>query len=333
VKLRPVFRFHLNKTVLITLAAAGFSAGISAAQAGPQQRIFFLDLSGGRVLSASADGTDVKVLLSGHRTAPDGIAVDAGAGVVYWSNMGVASADDGSVERMDLDGRNLTVVVPAGGTFTAKQLKLDKAHGKLYWSDREGMRVMRSNLDGSRVETLVETGRGDVARRDAKNWCVGIAVDADRGKIYWTQKGGSNANEGSIRRANLDVPEGEDAAHRTDIEVLVDRLPEPIDLDLDVAAGLMYWTDRGDPPRGNSVSRAPTNPPAGADPAHRTDVEILVRDLREAIGIALDVEHRRMFFTDLGGNVYRANLDGSAKTTLLAGQGGLTGIAYAELPK
>jgi hypothetical protein len=42
-----------------------------------------------------------------------------------------------------------------------KQLHLDKRNGKLYWSDREGMRVMRSNLDGSQIETLVQTGEGD----------------------------------------------------------------------------------------------------------------------------------------------------------------------------
>ena len=38
-------------------------------------------------------------------------------------------------------------------TFTPKQLKIDEASGKLYWSDREGMRVMRSNMDGSNIET------------------------------------------------------------------------------------------------------------------------------------------------------------------------------------
>ena len=37
---------------------------------------------------------------------------------------------------------------------------------KLYWSDREGMRVMRCDLDGSNVETLVQTGQGDDDRHD-----------------------------------------------------------------------------------------------------------------------------------------------------------------------
>jgi hypothetical protein len=50
--------------------------------------------------------------------------------------------NDGSIERSDLDGKNRTTIVPAGGTFTPAA-HLQKESGKLYWSDREGMRVMR----------------------------------------------------------------------------------------------------------------------------------------------------------------------------------------------
>jgi hypothetical protein len=53
----------------------------------------------------------------------------------------------------------------------------------------------------------------------------------------------------------------------------------------------------------------------------------------EGIGIALDFKGGRMFFTDLAGSVYSARLDGSEKRTLLAAQGNLTGIAYAEIPQ
>jgi hypothetical protein len=115
--------------------------------------------------------------------------------------------------------------------------------------------------------------------------------------------------------------------------VLFDALPEPIDLDLDLGKRMMYWTDRGDPPRGNTVNRAPMDPPKNADPRNRKDQEILVSDLNEGIGIALDLEGGRMFFTDLGGSVYSANLDGSDKKVLLTGQGALTGITYVELRK
>ncbi|HUB31471.1 MAG TPA: hypothetical protein VMA31_00535 [Bryobacteraceae bacterium] len=293
-----------------------------ACSAGAADRIFYLDLREGRVLSANPDGTDLKVLLEGHRTGMDGIAVDPAAGLLYWTNMGKVSVDDGSVERMELNGHDPVTIVPAGGTFTPKQLKLDKAHGKLYWSDREGMRVMRSNLDGSQVETLVEAGSGDEARKDARNWCVGIAVDPEHGKVYWTQKGGNNANLGVVRRAPIEMRKGEDPAHRTDIETLYTGLPEPIDLDIDIAHGMLYWTDRGDPPRGNTVNRAPAD--------GKGQVQILVSGLKEGIGMALDLKHGRMFYTDLGGNVYSAKLDGTDAKAILTGQGSLTGIAYAE---
>jgi len=287
-------------------------------------RLFVLDLSGGHVLSMNIDGSNRKVLATNCRY-PDGVAVDTEAGHVYWTNMGVPHLNDGSLERADLDGRNRKTIVPEGVTFTPKQLHLDKKNGKLYWSDREGMRVMRSNLDGSLVETLVETGHGDIDRRDQTRWCVGITIDPARGQIYWTQKGPDNAERGRIFRAGIEIPQGEKAAHRSDIDVLFDGLPEPIDLELDLDHRLLYWTDRGDPPRGNTVNRVPIEGPRPGAP------EIVLTHLMEGIGLALDARQDRMFVTDLGGSIYSARLDGSDKRMLLSAQGNLTGIAYVEI--
>ena len=137
-----------------------------------------------------------------------------------------------------------------------------------------------------------------------------------------------NAGQGRIFRANLEIPKGQTPANRKDIEVLFDGLPEPIDLDLDLANRMMYWTDRGDPPRGNTVNRAPMD----AAPGKRKDPEIVFTHLMEGIGLSLDLKGGRMFLTDFGGSVYSANLDGSNKKTLLFAQGNLSGIAYAEIP-
>jgi DNA-binding beta-propeller fold protein YncE len=292
-------------------------------------RIFFLDLGAGRILSANPDGSDLRTLVNEGRKLPDGLAVDVAAGHLYWTNMGNPKANDGSIFRSDLDGRNMTTIVAPGDTFTPKQLQIDKPNGKLYWSDREGMRVMRANLDGSRIETLVDTSQGDARPgADPVKWCVGVAIDPDAGKLYWTQKGGDNAGQGRILRADLDIPRGQTPTNRTDIELLYDKLPEPIDLDLDLESGLLYWTDRGDPPRGNTVNRAPLEAPRG----RRPPPEIVFSNLMEGIGLALDPKHGRMFITDFGGSVYSANLDGSDQKTLLFAEGNLTGIAYAELP-
>ena len=160
---------------------------------------------------------------------------------------------------------------------------------------------MRVNLDGSNVETLVDTSQGDSRPGpDATKWCVGITVDPNRGQIYWTQKGPDDAGQGRIFRANIEIPEGQNAANRTDIELLFDGLPEPIDLELDLNNRLMYWTDRGDPPRGNTVNRAPMD----ADFKQHPDPKILVTHLMEGIGMALDFKGDRMFLTDLAGSTF-----------------------------
>jgi DNA-binding beta-propeller fold protein YncE len=292
-------------------------------------RLFFLDLAGGRALSANPDGTGLRTIVEEGRKLPDGLAIDIAAGHLYWTNMGNPKVNDGSILRSDLDGGNLTTIVPPGGTFTPKQLQIEKSTGKLYWCDREGMRVMRSNLDGSGVETLVDASRGELRPgADPTKWCVGIAVDIDKGKFYWTQKGGDNAGQGSVLCAAITMPQGQTAANRPDIELLYDGLPEPIDLDIDPGARMLYWTDRGDPPRGNTVNRAPLEVPAGK----RGAPEIVFDHLMEGIGLALDPKGRRMFVTDLGGSIYSANLDGTNRQTLQIALGNLSGIAYGELP-
>ena len=298
----------------------------SKASAMTSGRLFILDLSGGRILTVNSDGSGRKVIVNDLTHLPDGVIIDVERGHIYWTNMGIPHLNDGCIERANLDGGNRETIVPAGGTFTPKQLHLDKENGKLYWSDREGMRVMRANLDGSQVETLVDTSQGDARPgRDLRKWCVGITVDPKRQRIYWTQKGPDNAGEGKICSAGIEIPKGETAANRSDIEVFFDRLPEPIDLELDLENRVLYWTDRGDPPRGNTVNRASID-------AKPEEPEIVFDHLMEGIGIALDVAGNRMFMTDLAGSVYSACLDGSEKKNLLAVLGNLTGIAYAEIP-
>lgn len=65
------------------------------------------------------------------------------------------------------------------------------------------------------------------------NWCVGVAIDAERSLIYWTQKRQSKSGRGQIFCAGLDIPAGEDAGNRTEIRRLFDKLPEPIDIESD----------------------------------------------------------------------------------------------------
>lgn len=290
--------------------------------------VFYLDV-GGSVMATDVLEPEERTIVEDAGQGPDGIALDMEQGHIYWTGMGVPANDDGFIRRSDLDGSNIITVVAPGGTYTPKQLRIDHENSKLYWSDREGMRVMRSNIDGSAIETLVTTGTSASDRQDNSNWCVGIALDLAGGYVYWSQKGPDNGMVGSLRRASLTMPAGEDSTNRSDIEVVFAGLPEPIDVDLDLERGHIYWTDRGD----DTINRAPIEIPSGATAANRIDREILIEGVREAIGVTLDLERGKLYFTGgTGGRVGMANLDGSDVVDLVTGTAGLTGIAVVELP-
>lgn len=276
---------------------------------------------------------DSAVLVDGVTAVPDGIAVDLRRRHVYWTNMGepVAPAGrsptsdsaldfhakNGSLERVDLDGTHRTTIIPQGSFVTGKQLVGAWSQGRLYWSDREGARVLSARLDGTdlRDEVVVAT---DTARRIVRNQCVGVAVDEQAGLLYWTQKGASKGNDGRIFRTSLRTP----IAARV-VEELWSDLPEPIDLHLDVRAGLVYWTDRGAPPLGNTLNCAPI-PPLGA---HGAEVTVLAGDFREPIGLAVDTDAGVAYVGDLSGEIRAVDLDGTGERRLIRATGGFTGIA------
>ena len=115
----------------MTLQASKSKTGKTAAN-GTTARLFFLSATGGQVFSANPDGSDLRTIVSEGKRLPDGIVVDVAAGHIYWTNMGVPTANDGSIERANLDGSDATHIVPTGGTFTPKQLQLDEKSRKLY---------------------------------------------------------------------------------------------------------------------------------------------------------------------------------------------------------
>lgn len=312
----------------LALAACASTGGKTASKAPPrlvflgQAKVFALDVETGVVTTlvdqAPADG-------SRPGGVNDGIAVHAATGQIFWTNMGKAAERDGYIMRCEADGSGLATIVAPGGAFTPKQLKLEEASGKLYWSDREGMAIQRCNLDGSQLETLVKTGSPAQDAGDETRWCVGMALDAAKGHVYWSQKGGDNAGQGLIRRIDMVMPKGSTTTNRRDMVTLFSRLPEPIDLDLDLKTRTLYWSDRGD----NTISRAPMDAPANFNPATRLDRKVLVSGLKEAIGVALDLPRGRMAYTSLGGEVGIAKLDGSGAHIVHQAAGMLTGICWA----
>lgn len=154
-------------------------------------RLFVLDLSGGRVFSLNADGSDQKIIVNECRH-PDGIVVDVEAGHIYWTDMGVPNLNDDSIERADLDGQNRRMIVPVGGTFTPKQLHLDKKNGKLYWTDRgdppRGNTVNRAPMD---MEMKKKKRQAPEILLTHLQEGIDIALDLKEERMFLTDLGGS----------------------------------------------------------------------------------------------------------------------------------------------
>ncbi|MEV0275886.1 hypothetical protein AB0I22_05795 [Streptomyces sp. NPDC050610] len=303
------------------------------------RELLALQVVPGKVLKVGLPDGRVHTLLHDAGAAPDGIVVDSG--IAYWTTMGTPLVDpgtpgeagqdfsprDGGIHSMSLDDGSRGDVVPTGALTTGKQLTSDGA-GTLYWGDREGHRISRVRVDGSGLTDLVVNRAEDGILAE----CVGVTVDPVRGHLYWTQKGPAKGGKGRILRAGLDLPAGESAENRSDIEVLWQDLPEPIDLHLD--SGRLYWTDRGAPPHGNTLNRAPVPGPGATGQAP----EILADGFTEAIGLAVDSREGIAYVSDLGGHIRAIPLpDGPAAgqepREIAALESPLTGLCLLPEPE
>jgi len=99
---------------------------------------------------------------------------------------------------------------------------------------------------------------------------------------------------GSFARG-LEIPAGESAARRSDIELFFDKLPEPIDLELDLRKRFLYWTDRRSTARQHGKPRIIDKSQGARDFAGASDG----RD-RHRAGCPGD----RMFVTDFAGSIF-----------------------------
>lgn len=255
----------------------------------------------GAVKVIDVDGSNEITLAEGEGEGviePDGIEVDHEGGKLYWTDMGLGgaadksvAADDGRIMRSDLDGKNIETLVPLGITTTPKQLALDVSGGKVYWSDRGDVgdarvnpKIMRANLDGSSVETIVSSELMSP---------VGIALDTANGKLYFTDR---FANV--IKRANLDG---------SDVEIVVKGTEYPVDLAFDFDSRTMYWTAR----EAGCLYRADMD----LNDIDGTGLSPIIAGLNAPIGVTLDRQNGRLFYTDVllasqSGAIWEADLDG-----------------------
>ncbi|PIT11696.1 hypothetical protein BGI30_05375 [Snodgrassella alvi] len=297
-------------------------------------KILLLEVApAGRIIEFDTVTATHRILVDELYDFPDGIAVDWQHQRLFYSSTGRIKEPesleffqaDGMIAEVSLDGHQRHKQVGNGLFVTGKQVAFDEEKQQIYWCDREGMRVCRYDVLSGRMEVLVQTGLYPRDAHDYSRHCVGIALDKPHNHFYWTQKGRPKGGEGRILRACLQPDEEYDAAVRTDIVTVLDNLPEPIDLEIDHANQIMYWTDRGlDAAGGNSLNCASI----GADGL--TNHEVLATGLQEGIGLAADFASSVIYITDLGGNLWRYDIRQRGPLRKLAQFGSLTGIALLK---
>ncbi|WP_298280876.1 MULTISPECIES: 3-hydroxyacyl-CoA dehydrogenase [Alphaproteobacteria] len=295
-------------------------------------KLYILQAQPAVILSLDLDTGDVQTVLDGIYGVPDGIQIDAASEAIFWTSMGKPPAsgeeflaDDGTVERCGIGGSGHTTLIGNGAIVTPKQLQLHRPTNTLYWCDREGMALMSSRTDGGNLRTILRTGEWPDQASEILRHCVGIALDDQNGYIYWTQKGPADGNRRRIFRVSVDFESGVMSSGNDGVELLLDGLPEPIDLEIDLDRGKLYWTDRGDPSaQGNSLNCA------NVSATGLSDHVVLATGLQEGIGLALDDAGQRIFVSDLGGTIRMFSMADETFAVVHRFGKPLTGIAFSK---
>lgn len=310
-------------------------------------RLYFLSLTG-EILNADPEGGEVVHQIRGINTSPDGIAVDKTAGYLYWTNMGGLWGMPGSsasIQRVSLQASGTyranktkawvegedrstsevkTLVTPSQyGGKVPKQMTLVEYNGrkKLYWGDREGMKVVRANTDGSDVEVVIDTSGYKCQPVPDCREVVGVAVDTKNMMVYWSQKGRDYTTQGSIHRAPINRTS---PAWANDIQTILSGLSTPIDLHFIDGVGL-FWTDRASLRSGdvNSLALEDNQVQAASRKIPR------IKGLGESVGITSDGTGRTLWTADMSGNVWKEDLLGGGAKKIYSLRGAmLAGIVY-----
>ena len=294
--------------------------------------LYILQARPAAILALDVDSGDMRTVRGDLYGVPDGIQVVGADDAIYWTSMGKPPSSgeefvgvDGSVERCSIEGTEHATLIGGGAIVTPKQVQLHRPTDRLYFCDREGMALWSCRTDGSDLRNLLRTGDWPEQTDEVIRHCVGIALDDLGGYIYWTQKGPADGGRGRIFRAGIDFQSGPERIKESDVELLLDHLPEPIDLEIDLANGKLYWTDRGDPSvGGNSLNRADI----GA--AGLSNHVVLATGLQEGIGLALDSAGQRIFVSDLGGTIRSFSLVDETLNVVHRLGNPLTGIALSQ---
>ena len=173
--------------------------------------------------------------------------------------------------------------------------------GGIYWTDRGASQLKRMGFDGSGLQTIALSGSVTSPGTNIR----GLAVDNVSNRIFWADNGADR-----LLRANLD------GTGSTILHTITGGNAFPADVRLDLANRLFYWCDQ----TRNRIQRSTF------DGTSVTDI-ITNAAPTGPYFMDVDVPAGKIYWGDFGGgSIFRANLDGSERETLLTGNNMTRGV-------
>lgn len=151
-------------------------------------KIYWSEPINNRILRADLDGSNIQTIVT--ITGVFGIALDANAGVLYYSH-GVSSR---AINKANLDGSSATTIVVTGETTSKIDIAFDVSTQKLFWAEPTNDIIKIANADGTSSTNIVSLG--STAFIDA------IAIDEDNDRIYWIDNGNFNISSSNFTGAS-----------------------------------------------------------------------------------------------------------------------------------
>ena len=173
--------------------------------------------------------------------------------------------------------------------------------GGVYWTDRGASQLKRMDFNGSNLVTIALSGAVTSPGSNIR----GIAFDESSNRIFWADNGADR-----LLRANAD------GSGSTILYTITGGNSFPADVRLDLESQFLYWCDqlRDRIQRSTLNGASVTDVITGAAPTGPYFMDI-------------DVRAGKIYWGDFGGSsIFRANLDGSARETLLTGNNMTRGV-------
>lgn len=219
-------RANLDGSDEEVVASAEFASGVAILNGS----VFWADWMHGQIFRRDMGNSGTEEPIVTGLASPVDVAVDPQNQQIYWSDVGIART-----QRASPDGSDIQVLNMSWAIMNTYGMAVDVQGRKLYMadfektgeltgssSDYEG-RIIRTNLDGSQAEVLIN--------EPGMSMPYGIAVDSAAEQVYWTDQKAGRIQRLSLRCASgvLEVPsrmnstmvqvEHGEAAHGSSIEV------------------------------------------------------------------------------------------------------------------